>query len=62
MNLKLMKIVIADVDGDPYAGSFEVVAGTLTVSSAFSRKTTEAWGMDIIDLAKAMLRDRARRD
>jgi hypothetical protein len=62
MLMKLIKIVLAEVEGEAYAGSFEVSDGTLTVRSAYSQKSTQITGMDVTDLARGMLRELVREE
>ena len=58
----LIKIVLAEVDGDAYAGSFEVSDGNITVRSAYSQKSIQITGMDVTDLAKGILRELVREE
>ena len=60
--MNLIKVVLADVDGETHAGSFEISDGTLTVESTYSRKSTRVIGMDATALAKAMLGELVREE
>ena len=62
MRLDLIKVVLADVDGETYAGSFEISDGTLTVKSAYSRKSIVVNGIVVTELAKGMLCELVREE